>query len=322
MSKNKKASVLGSGLLILLMAASAIEAQEVIIRGFPLGAGESLDKQFFESYLPQLAALAESLNVDPLAEIVVRGSRDAVRYRADHDAKNVGLSVGRADIVEKILVQRLNADSNRISIETMKEDEEGQEFRYVSVRLVHRFSGLSARLDSLQRQLDSLRNRPPIQQLATQELVSDLVIEITAGLSTTPFGVVPTGTGAFVYKRWLYIQGIVGHTWWDSRSNFAGRRLYTWHRLAGGMITVYPRFSGPVGLSAGWLRHEDISQAYYRYVRMTEGPAIGARISPYPRVLIGVYYHPLKKVYGTDRANIRWNQFLLSMTYQLIGGGR
>ncbi|OGC94740.1 MAG: hypothetical protein A2W25_16135 [candidate division Zixibacteria bacterium RBG_16_53_22] len=322
MSKTNKASTSGLGLLILLVAIGAVEAQEVIIRGFPLGAGESVDRQFFKPYLPQLEALAESLNVDPLAEIVVRGSRDAVRYRAGHDAKNAGLSVGRADLVEKILVQRLNADSNRISIETMKEDEEGQEFRYVSVRVVHRFGGLSARLDSLQKQLDSLRNRPLGQQPGAHPLVSDLVIEMTAGLSTTPFGVVPTGTGAFVYKRWLYIQGIVGHTWWDSRSSFAGRRLYTWHRLAGAMITVYPRFSGPVGLSAGWLRHEDISQAYYRYVRMTEGPVLGARVSPYPRVLIGAYYHPLKKVYGTDRANIRWNQFLVSLSYQLIGGGK
>jgi hypothetical protein len=297
---------------------------EVVIRGFPLGAGESLDAGFFAPYDAQLSAMVDSLKADPLAEIVVRGSRDAVRFRTDHDAKNAGLSLGRADVVEKYLVQRLDADSNRIFIETIKEDGQGESYRYISVRLIHRFQSLMARIDSLEQQLASLRDHPVAlhQVPPPAPEPKDLVIEMTAGLSASPFGPIPVATGAFVYREWLYIQGLLGHTWWDSRSNFAGARLYTWHRVAGGMIIAYPHFTGPVGLAAGWLRHEDISQSFYRYVRMTEGPIFGARVSPYKRIQLGLYYHPLKRVYGTDRAKIHSDQFLLSVTYQLIGGGR
>lgn len=316
------------GVVIAILGAAAplapgtANAQEVVIRGFPLGKGESVSRGFFAPYHSKLAALAESLKVDPLAEIIVRGSRDAIRYRQDHDAKNAGLSVGRADLIEKILVQEFGADSNRVSIETLAEEERGEDYRYVTVRVVHRFGALGARLDSLEQLLNSLGDRPLAQLLPPQTQPSDLVIEAGVGLSATPFGPVPIVTGAFVYRRWLYFQGEFGHTWWDTRSNFAGQRLFTWHRLAGGMVIAYPDFSRPVGLVAGWLRHEDISQSFYRYVRMTEGPVFGARISPYECFQIGFYYHPLKRVVGTDRAKIKATQFLVSVTYLLIGGGK
>lgn len=324
MTKIREAFVAVIALCVMVTIPKWAVAEEIVIRGFPLGVGENLDDQFLAPYYSQLAALAESLRIDPLAELVVRGSRDDSRYRNDHDAKNAGLSVGRADLVEKYLVQNFGADSNRISIETQLEKGHGDRYRYVSIRLVRRFGSLLARIDTLERQINSLGQQPLAErpQPARKPEVNDFVIEMTAGISTTPFGAVPTGTGAFVYRRWLYIQGILGHTWWDSRSNFSGRRLYTWHRLAGGMIIAYPSFSRPVGLAAGWLRHEDISQSYYRYVRMTEGPIFGARVSPFKRILVGLYYNPMKRVIGTDRAKISANQFLVSVSYQLIGSGK
>jgi hypothetical protein len=93
--------------------------------------------------------------------------------------------------------------------------------------------------------------------------------------------------------------------------------------MAGGQVIVYPLSKIPVGAVGGWLRIEEISQRYYRYVKMSEGPVIGLRVTPLEFLSITGVYNPAKhNLTGDIISKSRNGQILISATVHLTFGGR
>jgi hypothetical protein len=141
-------------------------------------------------------------------------------------------------------------------------------------------------MSRLEERIDSLEKRPPLETRTTEvkeiykSMSENMGLQLGAGLSSSPFGGIPVVTGAITWKRFVSVEGIVGHTFWDNSYRFEGADLSTRRRIAGGLVTVYPLSKIPVGVAGGWLRIEEISQRYNEYVRMSEGPVIGLRVTP------------------------------------------
>ena len=318
-----KVLLLIAGCLAIL--AGSLWAQEVVITGFPIGVGGSVEPEIFQPYYPGLKAIADSLRADPGARAIVTGSADAIEYHEDHDAKNPGLALGRAHILRNLLVIELGVDSTQIIIETLETPEVGDAYRFASVRIVRR-----ELTPDYEARLDALENRPPLEKHFTEvkevpsPFIEQLGLQASVGLGSSPFGAMPVVAGAVTWRRIVFVEGVFGHTLWDDSYRFAGSELDTKRRLAGGLVVVYPLKDVPVGAVGGWIRIEEISQLYYDYVRMSEGPMFGLRATPFDFVSVTAVYNPSKhRVAGSEIAQSKNGQFLLSiMAHKTFGGGK
>ncbi|UCG62808.1 MAG: hypothetical protein JSV52_05860 [Candidatus Zixiibacteriota bacterium] len=321
---------------------ASVSAQEVVISDFPLGVGGSVDQKIFEPYLPQIKAIADSLNSSPIARAIVTGGADGQRYRSSHDAKNPSLALGRAHILRSLLMEQFGVDSTQILLRTEEAKEIGPQYRFVSLRLEPELgkeeADINNRLDLLMARMDTLEARPPVEKHFTEVKEvpmmeeaeeSDLGISFGAGFSSSPFGGMPIVTAAFTYKRVVYVEGLVGHTWWGP--DFAwfddeGEPLIlsTRRRQIGGHAIIYPFEDLPLGFVGGWLRVEEVAQDPYEYTKLSEGLVLGVRGTPVPHLSVTAAYNPSRHRIVTEPSSTsETDQFLLYLTAHVgIGGAR
>jgi hypothetical protein len=322
----KESNIIELVIIIVFLILSPLtfaEPQEVVVADFPYGVAASVAPDFFLPYHSQLQALADTLAKYPLALAVVTGGADGGRYGENNDAKNPGLALGRAHALRNVLVRQFNVDSARIIIQSGDVEVRGGPYRYASVRIAWELSDLEARLDSL-------ANQPPVEKHVTEvkeisnNLSENMSLQLGLGFSSSPFGGIPLAAAAIAWKRFLFIEGIAGYTLWNKSFGYEGVNLRTRLRLAGAQITLYPLAKVPVGVTGGWMRIEQISQRYYEYVKMSEGPALGLRFRPSDYFLITGLYNPAKHdIFGNSKSILRNNQFLFAaMACLRFGGGR
>lgn len=317
----RKSIIITVGLVVLFSAVG--RSQEVIITGFPLGVGSDVDQAIFEPYFPQLQSLADTLQKHPLTLAIVTGGTDGARFSNNNDAKNPGLAVGRAQALRNLLVDKFNVDPGRIIVQANYSANKGGPYRYAAVRVIDQLSTLEARIDSLEK-------RPPVESRTTEvkeiykSMSENMGLQLGAGISSSPFGGIPVVTGAVTWKRFVFVEGIVGHTFWDNTYRFENVDLSTRRRIAGGLATVYPLSKIPVGITGGWLRVEEISQRYNEYVRMSEGPVIGLRVTPLDYLSITAVQNTAKQnVIGDIKSRLKNGQFVIFATVHfLFGGGK
>ena len=327
-----KSFVLVIGCLVLVAGAAATE--EVVITDFPLGIAGSVDLSIFEPHMAQFKAIADTLKKDPMLRAVITGGADGQRYRSSHDAKNPSLALGRAHALRSVLMENFAVDSTQILILTEEVKQIGPQYRYVSVRLEKNQAQqniYNQQLADLQARIDSLEARPPVEkhftevkEVPVEDEESDLGIEFGIGASSSPFGGMPIATAAFTYKRVVYVEGVVGHTWWGNSFEFEGQTLDTRRRQIGGHAIVYPFENLPLGFLGGWLRVEEMAQKYYEYSKLSEGPVFGVRAYALKHLAITAAYNPSKHRIATRDASTTENdQFLIYLTARIgIGGAR
>lgn len=301
-------------------------AQEVIITDFPVGVGGSVDRQFFEASYPQLQALVDSLNSRPLAIAIVTGGADGELFKQNSDAKNPALALGRAHALKRLLINHFKVDSTRIIVQSEDRLGKGPKFRYASVRLSRDLSSLASRINALEK-------RPPVEEriieriepatpLPPPPLPDMIVMHLSAGLSSSPFGGIPIVGASIGWQNRLFIEGLLGHTFWNKTFRFEDQDLDTKRRLIGGNLIIFPKESWKVGLVAGWLRTEEISQDFFRYVKISEGLVLGLRAMPFEFISVTAAYNPSRnRQVDKLRSVAKSDQFLISITGHLSFGG-
>jgi hypothetical protein len=307
----------------LIMLTGTAISQEVVIDSFPLGVGGSVGKEFFKPYYPKLQTIADILHEHPLTHAVVTGGADGERYRENNDAKNPGLALGRAHALGNLLVEDFGVDSAQIIIRSEDVEIVGPEYRYASVRVAWELAELEARIDTLEQ-------RPPIEKHFTEIREVAVIppekfgVQLGAGFSSSPFGGVPIVTGAAIWNRTVYVEALVGYTLWNTSYQFSAVDLDTRRRMAGADVVYFPIKDIPLGILGGWIRVEQISQQYYKYVRMSEGPLFGLRGVPFDFLSITAAYNPSKhRTAGIAESESDNDQFMIWFTLNtLFGGGK
>ncbi len=306
----------------------SLQTQEIVISDFPIGVGSSVSSEFFEPYHARLQKLVDTLNKYPLAQAIVTGSADGYQYRSSNDAKNTGLALGRAHALRNLLVNVFEVSPTRIVVQSKDVTKEGGSYRYASVRIAWE-------LTTLQAQIDTLNQRPPIERVVSPQFeipefdipeapTPEMGLQLGAGISSSPFGGLPIITGGMTWKRTVFVEGILGHTFWNNSFTFEGAKLTTKRRMAGVQVTAYPFDDKTVGFVGGWVRFEELSQTFYEYVKLSEGPMIGMQTAPNGFLLITAVYNPSKhRIAGDVESESKNGQFLLSLTAHVnFEGGR
>lgn len=310
--------------------AGAAWSQEVVIADFPLGIAGSIDPAIFKPYQSQLKAIADTLGKYPLMRAVITGGADGEEYRQYHDAKNPSLALGRAHILRNLLIGEFKVDSSQLIVQSEDVRVRGAQHRYAGIRIDRGLYDLEARIDSLEK-------RPPIEKHFTEvkepavvsapppSLEEELGVQFGAGISSSPFNLIPVATAAVSWKRTIYLEGLFGHTFWNDIYKGWTPNLATKRRMLGINTIVYPYSRVPVGVVGGWIRIEEVSQDYYEYVRLSEGPMLGLRVTPLEFLSITGLFNPSKhrkgeqeQVYLSESKN---GQFLLYATVHISFGG-
>jgi hypothetical protein len=309
---------------ILLALATTAAAQEMVIKGFPLGVGSSIDPAFWEPHYTELGQLADVLKAHPDAQAIIVGRADGTRYRSGNDAKNPGLSLGRAHALRNVLVERFGVDSTQLLIQSSDVPVPGGEYRSVSVRVVMPPPPVVAEAPPVTPVIVQEVPPPPVEYNETNYFNDQMTIRLGAGASSSPFGGLPAVSGAVIWKQTLAINFMLGHTFWNDSYQFQGATLETWCRMVGIGMTWYPWQDKPVGLVGGWVRVEEIAKSYYEYVRLSEGPVLGVSVIPIRHVSLSGLYNPARqRVEGTDFSSAKNGQFLLGVSvFTDFGGGR
>lgn len=303
-------------------------AQETVITGFPLGVGETVGPEFFEPYHPQLQALADALAADPRARVILVGRADGTRYSSDHDAKNPGLSVGRAHALRNVLVFVFNVDSTQILIQSSDVPVRGDQYRSVSARIekpAEPPAPVVAMAPLPEAEIPVPSESAPISVTENTNYFSDqMSLRLSGGVSSSPYGALPVVAGAVIWKRTVALEVVLGHTFWSDTYQFQGANLSTWQRMVSGRITAFPWHDKPVGLVAGWARIEEIAQSYYEYVKLSEGPVLGMVLTPFRHLSFTGLYNPARhRVEGYDISSAKNGQFLLGVSlFTDLGGVR
>jgi hypothetical protein len=309
--------------LCLILLASAAMTQEVIITNFPVGVGGSVKAGLFQPYYPKIKAIVDTLHHYPLARAIVSGGADGAKFANNNDALNPGLALGRAHILRDLLISEFKVDSTQIIIQSMDEKARGEQYRFACIRIDRTLANLDSRLSSLE-------NRPQPEIPPTEisrtgiSLTEHLGLRLGAGISSSPVGAIPIIAGSVTWKRMIFVEAMVGHTFWKSTYSFAGNNLSTRRRLARGAVIVDPFQHLPLGFVAGWVRIEEISQLYYKYVKMSEGPFLGLRFSPLDFISLTANYNPSRhRLAGDEISHSDSDQFLFSlMVHKTFGGER
>ncbi|SYZ73180.1 exported hypothetical protein [Candidatus Zixiibacteriota bacterium] len=307
----------------LLLLTSSLMAQEVVISDFPTGVGGSVKTELFKPYLPQIKAIADTLHKYPLARAIVTGGADGTKYRQNNDALNPGLALGRAHVLRNLLITEFRVDSTQIIIQSTDDKFEGEQYRFAGIRIDRTMESFDSRLADLEK-------RPPLEKHiveipeSTVTFVENFGLRLGGGLSSSPFGAIPLVTGSLTWRRIIFVEALVGHTFWKSTFSVAGSDLSTRRRLAGADVIVYPFDRLPLGFVGGWVRIEEISQLYYQYVRMSEGPLFGLRYTPVEFLSLTGCYNPSRhRLAGNEFSHTDNDQFMLSiMAHKTFGGER
>jgi len=314
-----------AAMLIVFVAVLSMEgsAQEVMVTDFPPGVGIDIDSGFFEPYSSQLRNIAEILKDDTLAVAVITGSADGIKYLANHDAKNPGLAVGRALALRNYVVKSFGVDENRIFIQSENIENTGGQNRFAKIVVEKGISYLNGRIDKLERQ-SKLETQKADTANTERVFEESLGLRLGAGYTSTPFGGMPIVTGSITWKRTLFIEAVVGHTIWNSSYTFDNTDLSTRRQGAGVLVSLFPEPKIPVGLVAGWMRIEEVSRKYNAYVRMSEGPIIGIRVSPLDFLSLTVLQNTAKQnIIGDINSRLKNGQFIFFADIHItLGGGK
>jgi hypothetical protein len=328
---NKLLILIGVG--ICLLCGQAL-AQEVVISGFPVGVAGSVEADFFQPYMPQLRAVADTLKKYPLVQAIVTGGADGYRYARQNDAKNPGLALGRAHLLATLLIEDLQVDSAQLIIQSKNMPDTGAIHRFASIRVPRGLIDLEAKIDAnedrLAARLDALENRPPVEKHFTEikevpsTFTENFGLQLGVGFSSSPFGGMPIASAAATWRQHAYLEIVGGHSLWKNEYRFEDEDLDTRRRMLGGHVTVFPFGETRLGFVGGWMRVEQISQFYFEYVRLSEGPLFGLRFDLADFISIVGTYNPAKRrAAGIDKSETDRNQFLIYATiYQLVGGGK
>jgi len=334
----KHLSLIVFGCLVLM--ASSLAAQEVVIPNFPLGVSNSVDHAFFEPYMADLQMLIDTLNKYPEAQAVVTGGADGNMYRVNHDAMNPGLSLGRAHMLRNLLIFEMGVDSTRIAIRTKDVAMKGDEYRFASLRILKEPPkpalspdyALADDLAALQNKIAELEAElakdPPVivKYDTTHAVPGDWSLFLGAGLTTSPYGGMPMVNGALSYKHRVYVEMVLGHSFWDDDFHWVTEdttlELKTKRRMTGAYLVVYPIDSLPVGVVGGWIRVEEMSQHFYEYVRLSEGIAVGLQARPWDFLSITALWNPAKqRTSPTAKSSWKSDQFMINAAFQIELGG-
>ncbi|UCD63992.1 MAG: hypothetical protein JSW34_00770 [Candidatus Zixiibacteriota bacterium] len=314
------------GLLVLL--AGVASPQEVVITDFPLGVAGSIGQDVFKPHYAELEAIADTLKKYPLLRAVVTGGADGARYRENHDAKNPSLALGRAHALLDFLIKEFNVDSSQIVIRTEDVKEKGPQYRYAGVRIAGELSDIDSQLSDLRTRVGDLEGRPPVEKHFTEvtqappTFIENFGLQFGAGVSSTPFGGTPVAAAAVSLKRIIYLEGMVGHTFWNGTYRFQDTDLDTRRRLLGGHVIIYPREKLPVGIVGGWLRVEEVAQDYYEYTRLSEGLVLGLRATPIDYFSVTAAYNPSKqRAAGKLGSTTENDRFMIYILAHLSFGG-
>ena len=310
--------------LLLLMSIS-VSSQEVVVNDFPIGVGGSIDPDFFKPYYPQLQKIADVLKKDREVIGVIVGTADGGRYKRENDARNPGLALGRAHVLRNLLVDIFKVDPTRLLIQSNDVQNEGGDFRTASVRVEIRPSK-----EIIIKEIPPAEKPEPVivepTTIVNNFLAENMGLRLSAGLSSSPYGVIPVIAGAVSWNNILFIEAEVGHTFWEDTYEYIQEEetLDTKRRKAGAQIIYYPFEEKNLGFIAGWTRVEEVSQQHYQYVKLSEGPIIGVRFLPFENISITGVYNPSKqREAGFDRATSDNDQFILSLTaFFDIGGDK
>jgi len=288
----------------------------------------SVDKEIFKPHYDNLKAVADTLNKYPLLRAVITGGADGERYRQNHDAKNPSLALGRAHALLVFMCSQFDIDSSQIVIRTEDISVKGPQYRYAGIRIARELSDIDAELSGLKERMDTLEKRPAVEKHFTElkevpaSFTESFGMQFGVGLSSSPFGGIPVATAAISFKNRIYLEGIVGHTFWDGSFTFEDVDLDTKRRMLGGHVIYYPSEELPVGIVGGWLRTEEIAQRYYKYTKLSEGLVLGLRGSPVDFLSITAAYNPSKhRVVDTEISKSENDQFLIYVTAHLAFGG-
>lgn len=292
---------------LLLLWSTPAQSEELRITGFPVGVGGSADESIYEPYYPELQRIADSLAASSLARAIITGSADGIRYRQNDDAVNTGLALGRAHALLNLLINKFSVDSSQLIVQSIDVENEGPEYRSVSIRVVRDLEELALRLNTLEAR--------PLPE-------DNMRLHVGAGLSSSPFGAMPLVTASIDWRGFIYFEGLLGHTFWDESFTFQGNDLNTKSRLAGVQIAVYPFKKTPVGVVGGWMRTEEISQEFYEYVQLSEGLVVGLQARPTDYLTITGAFNPSKRRIVDDLlAQSKNSQLWLSVTLNTAFGG-
>lgn len=310
----------------LVMLGGTVSAQTVIIADFPVGVGGSVDTKLFQPYLADLRTVADTLKAHPLARAIITGGADGNEYRDSHDAKNPGLALGRAHILRNLMISEFGVDSTQLVVQSEDVAIKGGIHRFASVRIDRTLADLESRVDALE-------NRPPVERIITETQPAAAAVEpmnplehfglvFGVGVSSSPYGAVPMISAAVTYEKFIYIEGIFGHTFWNDEFEWERTTLDTKRRFIGGQVVVFPIERIPVGVVGGWVRQEEISQQHYKYVKMSEGPVIGLRVLPWTFISATATWNPVKqRLSGQVLSNSDTEQFEIAVQAHLAIGG-
>jgi hypothetical protein len=311
-----------------------VMAQDVVISGFPVGTAGSVKADFFQPYMPLLNEVADTLNKYPLAQAIVTGSADGYRYATQNDAKNPGLALGRAHLLAELLIKDLGVDSAQLVIKSQNVPDTGAIYRFASVRVVRVYKDLQSKIDAgddrLAARIGEVESRPPVEKHFTEikevpaTLTENFGLELGIGVSSSPFGGMPIASASATWKQSAYLGVIGGHSLWDTDYHIQDDILDTRRRMLGGQVTVFPFDEIRIGFVGGWLRVEQVSQYYFEYVRLAEGPLIGLRFDPTDFIsVVGTYYPAKRRATGVERSETDDDLFLVyANLYKLMGGGK
>lgn len=314
--------IIALGLLVILTGLSP--AQTVTVPDFPLGIGSNVSGGFLKPYDAKLQMIVDTLTKYPRAIGIVSGGADGEQFRKQNDAKNPALALGRAHLLRNYIIETFRVNPNRLFIQSNDVKLIGSEHRYAAIRIQRATTDLD-----LETRIDALEKREPIERHFTQvkEITSvpaeeSLGLVFGLGLTSSPFGGIPVVSTGFAWKKTIYVEGIVGHTFWNSSFRHKGVDLDTKRRLVGGQIVYYPYDDKPIGIVAGWMRIEEISQDFYEYVQLSDGPTLGLKASLFDVVTVSGLYNPSKtREAGSDLSKSKNGQFLFSIGASFEFGG-
>lgn len=317
-----KSKLLLIGLLTLL--AATVTSQEVILTDFPAGVARDIDKGFFDTYRSELQTVADTLTKYPKALAIVTGGADGLRFHRYNDALNPGIALGRAHALREYLITELKIDSNQILVQSADYKVSGGKNRYASVRVSMKWlndeTPTVVMTEPVVQQMPE--PLPPETTIVKTDMVEHLGMQLGGGLSSSPFGLIPIVSGGLTWKQQIFIEGIFGQTFWDDNYNFSGTNLETKSRISGVTLAFLPFEHTPVGIIGGWFRFEEISDDYYKYVRLSEGPIIGLKATPLENLSITGVYHATNRRDSDKVFSFSDNdQFLLYAVLHVNFGG-
>jgi hypothetical protein len=308
------------GLVALLALPSG--AQELVITGFPLGVGATVGEEFFEPYYAQLQSFADVLQAEPTSRIIIVGQADGARYTKDNDAKNPGLSLGRAHALRNVLVGQFQVDPTQIFIQSSDIPVRGDQYRAVGIRIERPTVATEATMVPVS---VPVQTEAPVNIVENTNYFSDqMTLRLGAGVSSGPYGALPMVSGSVIWNRKVSLEFVLGHTFWNQTYQYQGANLETWQRMVGARFAVYPWKDKPIGFVAGWSRIEEIAQSFYEYVKLSEGPVLGVNVLPWKHVSIAGLYNPARQRIAENTVSSgETAQFLISISlFTDLGGTR